>query len=144
MDLPNPWWVTGLVDGHGGFTFSRRPTKKKNLALYFSVKLITAERPLLELLQRFFDGGTIYSVGPLTEDSATASKWYRVSDYTTLQRVDKHFQAYPPLGRRAHAFELWRNMLALKTASGRLTDHGRSRLFELADELSAHRNTPAR
>jgi hypothetical protein len=143
----HPWWVTGLTDGDGCFTYSRHTTGT-NLDLYFSVKLTATDLAVLQELQAFFGGGSIYHMkarAPAANGGFTkVAKLYRVSDLATLHRVEAHFIQYPLVGHRAEAFEIWRTMLALKALPGRMTPEGRASLFEFADQLSAcsPRNRP--
>ena len=52
----DPWYVTGLIDGVGSFTYSR---SGRQLAIYFAVKLGSTSF-LLDDLKAFFQGGAIY------------------------------------------------------------------------------------
>ena len=53
-----PWFVTGLVQTAGSFTFSRTHS---GFALYFAIRQAAAEAALLEQVRRFFGGiGRIY------------------------------------------------------------------------------------
>lgn len=144
--MVDPWWVTGIADGASSFTYSRN-SGGRNLALYFAVKLTAVELPVLEALRDFFGGGSIYDVkarAPTGKGGYTkAAKYYRVSDFDTLLRVEAHFRKYPLRSRRREAFKIWKRMLILKT-SGRLTRLRRAKLLALADDLSAcsTRNQP--
>jgi len=118
--LLDPWYVSGLIDGIGSFTFSR---SGKQLAVYFAVKLGGASF-LLADLQRFFRGGAIY-------ESAKAS-YFRVQRREHLTAVVDHFDRFP-LRAKAQVYTVWREMVVAKQAF-RKPDRGR--LDQLAAELS--------
>lgn len=122
----DPWFVTGLIEGAGSFTYSRQPGSA--LTLYFSIKLPQADGALLEDLRDFFGGiGRIYDSGP-------GARYYRVTRHNELTAVLDHFDRYPLRGRKRAAYAIWRQMVHLKI------QHHRKRpaeqLEQLARELS--------
>jgi hypothetical protein len=136
MTTVDPWYVTGLVEGEGCFTYSRRP--RSGMALYFAVKLTRADDGLLRRLQEFFGGiGTLYRVRPRAAGRAAgytkAASYYRISRNDQLRRVVEHFDAYPLRGVKAAAFEIWRLMVLLKLEFPRTCGN---RLELLAKQLS--------
>jgi LAGLIDADG DNA endonuclease family protein len=140
----DPWYVTGLVEAGGSFTFSRGSRagvrgKRSNMVLYFAVRLLPAEESLLESLQRYFGGiGTAYRVRPRPEfhpaGFAQAASYYRVCRRAELARIVEHFDAYPLKGARAAAFGIWRLMVLLKLEFPRTSGN---ELEVLAKKLSA-------
>ena len=133
----DPWYVTGLVEAGGCFTFSR--SSGSSMVLYFAVRLLPAEEDLLESLQRFFGGiGTAYRVRPRAASHAAgfaqAASYYRVCRRGELARVVEHFDSYPLKGARAAAFQIWRLMVLLKLEFPRTSG---GELEVLAKKLSA-------
>lgn len=98
-----PWFVTGIVEGIGSFTFSR---SSRQIALYFSLK---SQRDLLLRIQAFFGLGRIYS-------TSGGLSLFRVTRINELLHVALHFKAYPLQGERLRVFELWHEMLEIKRA----------------------------
>jgi len=132
----NPWYVTGLVEGEGTFTYSRSGSQ---IALYFAVKLARADDSLLLSLQDFFGGaGTIYRVRPRAPTPGAgfskAATYYRVCRRSELGRIVEHFDAYPLRASKAASFRIWRLMVLLKQEFPRTS---RDRLDALAGKLSA-------
>jgi hypothetical protein len=132
----DPWYVTGLVDGEGCFTYSR---SSKHLALYFSVKLTRADDLLLQALQDYFEGaGTIYRVRPRAATSGAgntkAASYYRVCRKEELRRIVEHFDTYPLRGAKAESFQIWRLMVLLKLEFPKTS---RDHLDSFAAKLSA-------
>src|SRR6516162_3600700 len=107
-----PWFVSGFADAHAAFTFSRGG--RGHIDLYFAVKRPTGDRPLLEAIQKFFEGaGRIYAV------KTRNASYYRVSRPDELRRVAAHFEQYPlqsPMKREI--YEVWREMVLHKRIFG--------------------------
>ena len=116
----DPWYVTGLIDGVGSFTYSR---SGKQLAVYFAVK--AGSPTLLEDLHTFFGGGAIYA--------SERSSYFRVQRRDDLTAVLDHFDRYP-LRTKREVYEIWREMVVAKRA---FRKPDRDRLESLARELSA-------
>jgi hypothetical protein len=157
LDL-DPWYVTGLVEAGGCFTFSRgsragehverpnvpgeRPNmhgKRSNMVLYFAVRLLPDEEELRGSLQRFFGGiGTAYRVRPRATSHVAgftqAASYYRVCRRGELRRIVEHFDSYPLRGAKAAAFQIWRLMVLLKLEFPRTSGE---ELEVLAKKLSA-------
>jgi hypothetical protein len=115
------WYVTGLIDGVGSFTFSR---SGKQLAVYFAVK-VSGSPAVLEELQAFFGGGVIYTSG--------RSSYFRIQRRDDLTAVLDHFDRFPLRTKRA-TYEIWREMVIAKRA---FRKPDRDRLESLAAELSS-------
>ncbi len=114
----DPWYVTGLIDGIGTFTYSR---SGRQLAVYFGVKASTRA---LDELRDFFGVGAIYNV--------RGSDYYRVQRRDELPTIVDHFDRYVLRAKR-EAFEVWRQMV---TAKQEFRQPDRDRLEQLAVELS--------
>lgn len=133
----DPWYVTGLVEAGGSFTFSRG--SRSGMVLYFAVRLLPAEEELRGSLQRFFGGiGTAYRVRPRAASHVAgftqAASYYRVCRRGELRRIVEHFDSYPLKGAKAAAFQIWRLMVLLKLEFPRTSGE---ELEVLAKKLSA-------
>ena len=128
----SPWFVTGLAEAAGSFTFGR---SGRNLNLYFALKRPAADRALLEAIQRFFAGiGTIYPVRSAAAGRRTTAWYFRVNRRDQLPRILDHFDRYPLRGSRAEVYGVWRRMVGAKGDRFRRQDRGE--LASLAAELS--------
>jgi hypothetical protein len=136
----SPWFVTGLAEAAGSFTFGR---SGRNLNLYFALKRPAADRPLLEAVQRFFGGaGTIYPVRSAAAGRRTTAWYFRVNRRDQLPRILDHFDRHPLRGSRAEVYLVWRRMVAARSDRFRRPD--RAELASLAAELSRlTRSAPA-
>lgn len=117
------WYLTGLVEGAGSFTFSRCG---RQLMLAFAIRSASANRRVLESLRELFRAGQIY-------DSASGA-YYRINRPRELLRVVEHFDRYPLQGEKRNAYKIWREMVLL-----RLTHHGSrtpDQLQHLAKQLT--------
>lgn len=135
----DPWYVTGFADGEGSFTFSR---SGKQIAVYFAVKLVATDEPLLKSLQDFFGVGKIYSVrarspsqGAGMGGATKTASMYRVTRHDELPQVVAHFDRYPLQGEKRFAYAIWREMAVLKTMFRKGAD--REVLDDLALKLSS-------
>lgn len=140
MEHLEPWYVTGLCDGDGSFTYSRNG---KSAALYFAVKMNSADRPLLERLRRYFGGGEIYDVKPRKPRANAGwtkkAVYYRVSNLNDLASVVEHFDRWPPQGRRAEVYRVWRELYLLRTRfwRTRMPEGVAAHFHGLIDKLSS-------
>jgi hypothetical protein len=123
-----PWYVTGLVDVAGSFTYSR---VRDSFSLHFAMKLALREREILEAIRAYFEGsGTIYALG-------RRQCYYRVTRVAELSRVVAHFDAHPLRGSKAESYRLWREMVIIKAS--RFGSPPAGELTSLAARLSRAR-----
>lgn len=112
-----PWYITGFCDGEAAFTYSKTGSRG-NLNLYFSIKVNSDDRLLIEEIQNFFGVGRIYSVkarppGPYSGPTRAAA-YYRVQRIGELDRIVQHFDKYPLSSKKAKAYQAWKKIFALK------------------------------
>lgn len=133
----DPWYVTGLVELAGTFTFSR---SDRNVALYFGLKMGHGEGALLEAIHGFFGGaGRIYAIssrkGHTPLGGVKPALYYRMTRLADLDLVILHFDVFPLRGRKADSYRIWREMVDLKRSAFRRPE--RERLGELCASLSS-------
>jgi hypothetical protein len=135
MERLNPWYVTGFSDGESAFTYSR---SGNNLSLYFAIKLNFEDRNLLYQIKDFFGVGKIYVGRPVLPGKHSGytktSFYYRVSKISELSKVIEHFDKYPPIGKKASTYPIWKEMVALKKEYRK---PNKAELNRLADKISA-------
>ena len=94
---PDPWWVTGFVDGEGCFYVS--VTKNKNYKLGWEV------RPSFIITQHVRDKTLLYEiknylgVGHVTQQGPNAVQ-LRVQSFNELEIVIIHFKNYPLITKK--------------------------------------------
>lgn len=131
----NPWYVTGLVEGEGSFTFSR---SGNHMGLYFAIRLNDQDKELLASIQRFFCGiGYLYPVKAHASDKGKtkAACYYRVTCINDLLKIVEHFDNYPLEGLKKRSFQVWRKMVMMKRDN--FHKNHSDKLEILAGELSS-------
>ncbi|MCD5401520.1 LAGLIDADG family homing endonuclease [candidate division NPL-UPA2 bacterium] len=133
MEL-DPWFVTGFCNGEASFTYSRTG---RGINLYFSLKQREGGKEVVEKIRLFFRAGKIYPVkttlpGPHSGPTQR-SAYYRICRISELERVIKHFDRYPLVGKKAASYQVWREMFLLKR---KFRQPDFDKLQELALQLS--------
>jgi len=130
MEALNPWYVTGLAEGSGVFTYSRSgDTLNLVFAIHCTGTGTGGENELLEALREFFGGaGRVYG------------KQLRITRLSELATVLRHFDDHPLQGSGQAVYRIWREMVQLKLESFRKPPV--ARLEELAGALTAARKAP--
>lgn len=133
VSVLDPWWVTGLVDGEGSFTFNRNG---QQMQVVFAIKMPACEQPTLERIRAFFGAGRIYEVATRTHDTGATktTSYYRVTRQDELPKIVEHFNRYPLQSYKENAYQIWREMVALKRE---FRGRNREALEGLALQLSA-------
>ena len=138
MPLIQPWYLTGLIELAGSFTYSRTD---RNIVPYFALKLGEDDAALLDDVRAYLGGlGRIYAIasrrGAADEtESSPRSHYYRVTRIEDLEVIVHHFDEYPLRGRKAEAYAIWREIVDLKRQRYRRPE--RERLDQLCGALSA-------
>jgi hypothetical protein len=128
----DPWFVTGLINGLGTFTYSR---SGRQLALYFGLKVPQQDADLLGDVRDFFGGiGRLYAVASADARPAASGIYFRVTRRDELPTLLDHFDRYPLRGAKAAALEIWREMGELKQE---FRKPDRARLNDLAGQLTS-------
>jgi hypothetical protein len=136
----NPWYVTGLIEGSGSFTYSR---SGDSVIPYFALKVGAQDRSLLQALQGFFEGsGRVYEVCRRKRQNSTATSaavYFRVTRVAELARIVAHFDRYPLASSKAAAFARWRTLVAAKERFRRPDVAGISRVTRELSGIAGRR-----
>ncbi|HEY4181044.1 MAG TPA: LAGLIDADG family homing endonuclease [Kofleriaceae bacterium] len=121
----NPWWVTGLVDGEGSFTYQTSTTGQ--VMVVFALKLTQADSAVVWRVQDFFAAGRIYTTKARVpskqgEGWTKTATYFRVIRKAELPRIVDHFEVYPLQSKKQEAFAIWKEMVALQCAQGSRAD----------------------
>ncbi len=116
----NPYFVTGLVDGEGSFTYWIQ--KNGFVQPRFELKMNIGDKELVESVQRFFGVGDIYFPKKNNKVHGRQGKVYvcgllivyRVCRIDELLRVLWHFVEYPLCGKKRNAFKIWKEIVFFK------------------------------
>ena len=100
----SPWWLTGFVDAEGCFRISVTKNEKYvsgwRVQLFFTILLHNKDKPLLEMVQKFFGVGSIIAY----EDNSVE---YVVSSFEDLKVIIGHFMKYPLITKKKADFDLF-------------------------------------
>ena len=130
-----PWFVTGLLEGEGTFTYSR---SGRQLLVVFMLRRPAADAALLERLRRFFGGiGKLYRIPARTATARTPSTTccWKVTRPAELLRLLDHLDRFPFRGEKRKTYAIWREMVAIRAAYHRSPPP--RELQDLAAALSA-------
>ena len=106
---PNPWYITGLVEGEGSFSVSFTLRKKLNVGIEtrpsFSITLNRRDLDLLKMIHQYFQCGAIrYS------KSDRCYKYEVRSVADLVKSINPHFEKYSLKGTKAKDFEIFREL----------------------------------
>lgn len=116
----NPYFVTGLVDGEGSFTYWRQ--KSGEIQPCFELKLNIGDRKLVQRVKDFFDLGDIYFPKATNDVRGNNGRIYKGGPMVIYRvcRIDEllclmwHFVEYPLCGKKQYAFKIWKEIVVLK------------------------------
>ena len=130
-DKPNPWWVTGLVDGEGCFYAGLSFRDKKsssgdlvscvNLVTELSIGLRADDRPVLDRIHDHFGCGEIRwkrsangcestkRAGIVNARPQVTFKIRKLTDLVGV--VIPHFEAFPLQSKKFRDFEIWKEIV---------------------------------
>lgn len=110
----NPWYITGLTDGDGCFSFSVTKTrsKKLNWDVQLNFSIAAADNPanlkMLKIINNYFDDlGLIFKV---KNENTIYLKFNGISK---CLKIREHFLKYPLLTYKLVYFKLWSAALDL-------------------------------
>lgn len=134
----NPYFVSGLIDGEGSFTYWKQGGR---VYPCFAIALNKRDRPLLEKVREFFNGmGELYTAKAVSVKYADGREYisgervmFRVTRLAELMKIVWHFLDYPLEGQKAAAFQVWKDMVMVKAVN---RPWERERLNNLAIELT--------
>ena len=127
METLEPWYVTGLLEAAGTFTFAR---SHRQIVVLFAISLPAEARPLAESLRSFLGGA-----GRIFEPESRC--YYRINRATELLRMVEHLDRHPLRGPKRRVYAVWREMAVLRAAH-----HGSAppkELVRLVDRLKRRR-----
>jgi LAGLIDADG endonuclease len=122
--LLQPWQITGLTDGEGGFYCSILKTGSGitgfRVKLEFKVVQKSHSENVLVNLQKYFSCGSV-----VIDNRKTDTKKYHVSSISDiLNIIIPHFDAYPCLTSKFLNFDNWKTIALLLKNKEHLTVEG--------------------
>jgi LAGLIDADG endonuclease len=129
----DPWFITGIVDAEGCFTFNlnRRTGGKKgwDVKPCFTMVLHKKDEIILKKLQSFLGVGHIYKHGQ-------TGIQFQVNSIIELQSIIKHFDRYPLLTKKHIDFILFKDIVNIIFNKEHLTEEGILKLVSIRASLN--------
>jgi hypothetical protein len=135
-----PWQVTGLTDGEGGFYCSILQTGSGNTGVrvkleYKVVQKTHSEGVLLEL-QEFFSCGSV-----VIDNRKTETKKFHVTSLSNiLENIIPHFDLYPCLTSKYLNYSDWKKIAITMKNKEHLSQEGLEQIRELSSKMNTRRN----
>jgi hypothetical protein len=102
----NPWFITGLFEGEGAFTYT-------NAHPILSLRQRWDYEDLVRSVAEYFKVGKIYSCR--ARFPSQANTYYRINRLRELDVVIKHFDHYPmKSSKKRAAYEAWKRIVFFK------------------------------
>ena len=135
-----PWQITGLTDGEGGFYCSILKTGSGitgfRVKLEFKVVQKSHSENVLVNLQNYFSCGSV-----VIDNRKTNTKKYHVTSLSDiLNIIIPHFDAYPCLTSKFLNFENWKTIALLLKNKEHLTVEGLQKIREISSSMNTGRN----
>ncbi len=133
--MPDPWYITGLVEGEGCFcvSFNLRERLKVKIETRPSFSLSMNRRDLnllKEVLSFFGCGGIRYS----SSDRTYKYEVRNIKDLT--EKIIPHFEKYPLRGSKVEDFEKFRRICKMVRANLHLSLKHLPEIIELAYSMN--------
>jgi len=136
-----PWQITGLTDGEGGFYCSILKTGSKNEDKAFRVKLEfkivqkSHSENILIKIQNYFACGSV-----VIDNRKTDTKKYHVTALSDIINIIiPHFDKFPCLTSKFLNFSDWKDIAKLMEAKEHLTKEGLEKIREISSKMNTGR-----
>lgn len=117
----HPWFVTGLTDAEGSFSFSINKSKTAkfgySISPYFGITMHMRDMALLIAVKKIFGVGGV-------EFGAPNLIHYRVRDTEELIKITNHFKFYPLISFKRNMFYIFITILNMYSRKEHLTVNG--------------------
>jgi len=135
----NPDFVTGLSDAEGCFSVrvweNKRTKCKRNVQLYFKIKMLENETELLSMIRSFFNCGILWHY------RKDGTVWFRVQDISSIKNnIIPHFLKYPLRGTKYLDFLSFKEAFDIIESKEHLTKNGMNKLYSLSKGMNTGRN----
>ncbi len=132
----NPSFITGFSDAEGSFvvTILKNPRYKIgwNVQARFQIKLHEKDRPLLSLIQDYFN-----NIGYISKINNRSTAEFRVSDITSLNNIIiPHFEKYLLITNKYEDFLIFKQIVLLMSENKHTTLEGLKSILEYRASLN--------
>lgn len=137
----NPYYITGFIDGEGGFWVGiYRDEKMKNkvfVRAQFEIELRADDKEILERIQKTLECGRLYDC------NYERYGWYphvklKISRFDDIvNKLIPFLEKYPLQAKKAKVFRYFKKVIELKLNKEHLTSKGVKKAFDLQEKMRA-------
>ena len=139
LQLPNPWYVTGITDGEGSFHIALYQDKRMRMALKvipeFHVSQNATSRQMLEELRQFFNCGNIKINHRGRQSDQTLVLVVRNRD-DLLTKIIPFFQKYQLRTTKKKDFEIFSQIVLMMSQKEHQNQVGAKKIINLAYQMN--------
>lgn len=134
-----PWWVTGFVDGDGGFHITPRNARTgpgRNTSLEFKVTQKETSINVLYMIQDYFGCGTV-----VIDNRRDNTYKFHVTNLTDiLEKVIPHFESYPLVTSKMLNYLDFKLVAEMKQEGLQSTAEGLNRIMAIKSGMNKVRS----
>ena len=132
-----PGWITGFVEGDGGFSIEINKSPKSKLGFTVLLRLVVTQHIrdeyLMASLVKYFNCGNIRQ----DNREAVPAIYYRVSKFIDIsQIIIPYFKKYPFMGGKALDFSYFCKAEELVRNKAHLSEEGLQKIREIKEEIA--------
>lgn len=136
----NPWQVTGLTDGEGGFFCSILTSDNSstgfNFKLEFKVTQKSHSEGILHEIKEFFNCGSV-----VIDNRETETKKYHVTSLSKIiEKIIPHFDSYPCLTSKHLNFKDWKEIALIMSKKEQLSQEWLEKIVDLKSKMNKARS----
>jgi len=120
--IPDPYWITGFVDGEGTFDikiYSSKTNVGFAVQLRFRIPQHERDTKLIELLLEYFSSGSVEKHTSYPAVTLVITKFTTISD-----KIIPFFESYPLVGVKKNDYLDWCSVARLMRNKAHLTQEG--------------------
>ena len=130
----DPWWITGFIEGDGGFTASIKYRENSfRVQPFFGITQHSRDELLITTIKNYFSVGGIYS-----KKGAKGRNYiqYAISSYKDILKVITPRYARPPLqSPKLEVYKLWLELNILLAKGRNKTELDKQKTIELVSNI---------
>lgn len=120
--IPDPYWITGFVDGEGTFDikiYSSKTNAGFAVQLRFRIPQHDRDSKLIELLLKYFSSGSVEKHTKYPAVTLVITKFTTISE-----QIIPFFESYPLVGVKKNDYLDWCSVARLMSNKAHLTKEG--------------------
>ena len=135
--IPDPYWITGFVDGEGTFDikiYSSKTNVGFAVQLRFRIPQHERDTKLIELLLKYFSSGSV------EKHTSYPAVTLVITKFTTIsEKIIPFFESYPLVGVKKNDFLDWCSVARLMSNKAHLTQEGLNLIRTIKSSMNTGR-----